>query len=324
MKKRMPGEVSVLADIAKIFRFPADRRLLLGPGDDCAVLRHSPARELVITTDELVEGTHYLARFAAPEDLARKLMRVNLSDLAAMGAVRPVACVVGAGLRRDTAPDFVRRFIRELKKEALRFKLSVAGGNLAGARENHFYMTVWGEAAMGELVLRRGAAPGDLLLNIGALGEAAAGLEILKAGKAAEIKKYSGLVRSFWQPRPMLEAGRLISRHKLATAMMDNSDGLLSSARDLARAGRARVILSPGEGACSPELRGYSAGKKKDWRGYAISGGEDYGLIFSARPDKLSRIKKSLPGVAVVGRFEAGCGVEIENFDGKVKSFGHF
>jgi len=324
VKKRMAGEAGVLKVIESVLRFPADRRLILGPGDDCAVVRHAPGRELVITTDELVEGTHYLGRFASPENLAGKLMRVNLSDLAAMGAVRPVACLAGAGLCRDTPPVFFSRFIRELKREALRFGISVAGGNLARARENHFYMTVWGEASRCGLVKRRGAAAGDLLLSVGPLGEAAAGLEILKRGSRAEAGKFPGLVRAFWRPRPMLEEGRRISRGRLATGMLDNSDGLFSSARQLAALARCRVILSPGEGACSPALRAYCAGKKKDWRSYAISGGEDYGLVFSARPEDLSKIKNALPRVLVVGRFERGRGAEAENLDGKVKSFEHF
>lgn len=324
MKKRIAGETSVLAEIEKTFRFPADRRLLLGPGDDCAVLRHVPGQDLVITTDEMVEGTHYLARFATPENIARKLMRINLSDLAAMGAVRPVSCVVGAGLRKDTPADFLRRFIRTLKTEALRFGISVAGGNLAGAREDHFYMTVWGEARLRELVTRYGAKPGDLLLNIGPLGEAAAGLEILKQGQAAEIKKFPALVRSFWAPRPQLAEGRLIGARGLATAMLDNSDGLLRSAGIISSLSRCRVLLSPGERACSRALRAWCAAGKKDWRSYAISGGEDYGLVFSARPELLGKIKSLLPGAAVVGRLEKGAGVEVENFNGKVKSFEHF
>jgi len=324
MKKRMSGEAVVLERIEKIFRFPADRRLLLGPGDDCAVLRHAPGSDLVITTDEMVEGTHYLARFASPENIARKLMRINLSDLAAMGAVRPVSCVVGAGLRRDTQADFLRRFIRTLKAEALRFGISVAGGNLAGAREDHFYMTVWGEAGRRGLVTRYGAKPGDLLLNIGPLGEAAAGLEILKRGQGTEIKEFPGLVRSFWTPRPLLAEGGLIGRKGLATAMLDNSDGLLRSAAIISGLSRCRVILSPGEKACSRALRAWCAGKKKNWRSYVISGGEDYGLVFSARPALLGKIKTLLPGATVVGRLEEGAGAQVENFNGKVKSFEHF
>jgi len=324
MKTRKSGEARLLEHIEKTFRFPLDRRLLLGPGDDCAVLRHLPGRDLVITTDEIVEGTHYLARFATPEDLARKLTRINLSDLASMGEVKPVSCVVGAGLRKNTPEDFILRFMAELKAEALRFGISIAGGNLAGAREDHFYMTVWAESGRSKLVTRYGAKPGDLLFNIGPLGLAAAGLEILMGGTAAEKRKFSGLVKAFWRPEPMLKAGALLGREGLASAMLDNSDGLARSAAIISELSRCRVIVSPGEGVCSPDLRAYSALKKKPWRHYAVNGGEDYGLIFTAPVKSLARIKELLPAASVVGRLEKGSGYEVENFNGKVKSFEHF
>ncbi len=324
MKNKKRGESRLLEHIEKTFKFPLDRRLLLGPGDDCAVLRHGAGRDLVITTDEIVEGTHYLARFASPEDLARKLTRINLSDLASMGEVKPVSCVVGAGLRKDTPKDFTFRFMAELKAEALRYGISIAGGNLAGARENHFYMTVWGESGRSELVTRYGAKPGDLLFNIGPLGLAAAGLEILMGGAAAEKKKFPGLIKAFWRPEPMLKAGALIGSKGLASAMLDNSDGLARSAGIISELSCCRVIVSLGEGACAAELRAYSSLKKKPWRHYAVNGGEDFGLVFTAPELELARIKKLLPAASVVGRLEKGSGLEIENFNGKVKSFEHF
>ncbi len=324
MKKKKSGEARLLEHIEKNFRFPGDRRLLLGPGDDCAVLRHAKGRDLVITTDEIVEGTHYLPRFASPEDLARKLTRINLSDLASMGDVKPVSCVVGSGLRGDTPPEFTIRFMKALKAEALRFGISIAGGNLSRARENHFYMTVWGETGRGKIVTRYGAGPGDLLFNIGPLGLAAAGLEILMRGSAAEKKRFPGLAKAFWRPEPMLAAGALIGREGLASAMLDNSDGLARCAAIISELSRCRVIVSPGEAVCRPELRAYSASRARPWRQYAISGGEDYGLVFTAPPGKLERIKKLLPAADVVGRVEKGSGAEIDNFNGKIKSFEHF
>jgi len=324
MARKKSGEARLLEHIEKTFRFPGDQRLLLGPGDDCAVLRHAAGRDLVITTDEMVEGTHYLARFATPEDIASKLTRMNLSDLASMGDVRPVSCVVGSGLKKDTPPEFTRRFMKQLKAEALRYGISIAGGNLAGARENHFYMTVWGETGRGKVVTRYGAKPGDLLFNVGQLGLAAAGLEILMKGSPAEIKKYPALIKAFWRPEPMLAAGALIGREGLASAMLDNSDGLARSAAILSDLSKCRVIVSPGEGACAPVLRAYSAARGKAWRHYALTGGEDYGLIFTAGTEKLAKIKRLLPAAVVVGRVEKGGGAEIENYDGKIKSFEHF
>ncbi|OGR38936.1 MAG: thiamine-phosphate kinase [Elusimicrobia bacterium GWA2_64_40] len=322
-KKKTGGEARLIEHIEKTFRFPSDRRLLLGPGDDCAVLRHGAGRDLVITTDEMVEGTHYLARFATPEDIARKLMRINLSDLASMGDVQPVSCVVGSGLRKDIPPDFTRRFMKALKAEALRYGISIAGGNLAGARENHFYMTVWGEAGTTPMVTRYGARPGDLLFNVGPLGQAAAGLELLMKGGAAP-KKFPGLIKAFWRPEPQLAAGALLGGRRLATAMLDNSDGLARSAAIISELSGCRVIVSVGEGACAPELRACSASAGRPWRHYAVNGGEDYGLVFTAPEKNLGAIKKLLPAAYVVGRVEKGAGAVIENFNGKVKSFEHF
>jgi len=324
MKLYKKGEAGLLTYIEKHFRFPRDKRLILGPGDDCAVLRTTPGKELVITTDELVEGTHFLRRFSTPEDLARKLMRVNLSDLASMGRVRPVSCVVGSGLPKDLPADFVLRFIKTLKKEALKFGISVAGGNLTGAREMHFYMTVWGEADGKNIVTRYGARPGDILFSLGPLGESRAGLEILKRGRAAEKKRFERLVRGFWEPKPFLEEGALIGARGLASAMLDNSDGLGRSAVILSELSRCRVRLAPGEDAVSPALAAYAAAKGRSSREYVLSGGEDYGLIFTARPEKAGLVKKLLPAAAAVGRIEKGKGVIIEGYEGKIQSFRHF
>lgn len=318
------GEAGLLARIEKAFRFPRNRDLLIGPGDDCAVLRTAPGKALVITTDELVENTHFLRRFAAPEDLARKLVRINLSDLAAMGPVRPVSCVVGAGLPGALPADFALRFLRALKKEALSFGLTVAGGNLAGAREMHFYMTVWGEADRRKIVTRRGARPGDLLFNLGPLGESRAGLEILKGGRAAGKKKFSRLIGAFWAPKPFLKEGALIGECALAAAMLDNSDGLFRSAAILADISRCAVRLAPDASAVSPALLAYARAKGADWREYAVNGGEDYGLVFAVRPARAGLVRRLLPGARIVGRLEKGRGVSVEGYDGKAEAFSHF
>ena len=322
MRIEAKGEAGFLSYIEKYLRFPRDRRMILGPGDDCAVLRPSPGKDLVVTTDELVENTHFLRGCSTPEELAVKLMRVNLSDLASMGRVKPVSCVVGAGLPKDMPADFVLRFLRSLKKEALEFGLGVAGGNLAGAREMHFYMTVWGEAAKGSVVTRYGARHGDILYNLGPLGEARAGLEILRKGGAGK-KKFGSLVRSFWKPKPFLREGAMIGTYGLASAMLDNSDGLFRSAEILSGLSKCRIRLNAGPELVSPALAAY-IGRGARWRGYVLSGGEDYGLVFTARPCKDALIGKLLPAARSVGRVEKGTGVVLENYEGKATSFSHF
>ena len=324
MKLSQKGESGILAHIEKYFRFPGDKRLILGPGDDCAVLRTTPGKELVITTDELVENTHFLRRFSTPEVLAKKLMRVNLSDLASMGSVKPVSCVVGAGLSKDLPEDFVLRFIKTLKQEALKFGLSIAGGNLTGARELHFYMTVWGEADAKSVVTRYGARPGDILYSLGPLGESKAGLEILRSGRAADKERFKKLVLSFWEPKPFLKEGALIGSRGLATAMLDNSDGLARSAQIISELSRCRVIVEAGPDAASPALAAYASARGRSWRDYAVSGGEDYGLVFTASPAKAALVKKLLPAAIAAGRIEKGSGTVMSGYEGKIQSFNHF
>lgn len=314
-------EKNILDDIEQSFSFQGNKDLLLGPGDDCAIL--APMKgNLVITTDEQVEGTHFLPG-SAPEDIACRLMRSNISDLAGMGYVRPVSCVAGAGLSSSLPDDFVRRFIQGLKKEAEHFGITIAGGNLAGARENHFYLTVWGEA-MAKPILRNGAKPGNLLAAIGPMGEARAALEILMHGNENKKQAYSGLVENFWRPVPQLEAGRILAQNEIATAMLDNSDGLYKSAAIIAERSGVRAVIDAEMVKPSTLLTEWCAEEGKDAVSYAIDGGEDYGLVFALPPDKLPELRKLLPQSIVIGHFETGKGTEIIKFHGKIKGFEHF
>lgn len=345
------SENDILKKIEEEFSFPGNDDLILGPGDDCAVLKPIKG-QLVITTDEQVEGTHFF-HGSEPEDIACKLMRSNISDLASMGNVRPISCLAGAALAPETQPDFIDRFIQQLKKEARHFGITIAGGNLAAARENHFYMTVWGEAQSAP-ILRDGTREGDILVNIGPLGEAKAALEAMQemknsgsnpinlrnlpdkfqdeysgidssaAKKAIEQTVYLQLLESFWRPEPQLKAGRIIAEECLAAAMLDNSDGLLKSSKILAERAGLKAVIDASQIKISDCLGKWCMAHGKNAKAYAIAGGEDYGLIFSMRKEKLPILKQKLPGAYQIGHFEKGSGADIENFDGKIEGFEHF
>lgn len=312
-------EEKIINFIEKTFTFRSSKELLLGAGDDCALLKPIKGN-FVITTDEQVEGTHFFSG-SAPEFIASKLMRVNLSDLAAMGNVRPISCVVGAGLKSNTPKIFIEKFVKALKKEANKFGLTVSGGNLAGARENHFYMTVWGEVNS-KPILRSTAKCGDFLANIGPLGEAKAALHLLK--KNSYSPAYGKLIKSFWQPMPQFKAAKILAENKIASAMLDNSDGLYKSAKILAEKSNLRVEIEADKIKTSKVFNTWCKENKINPLAFAIDGGEDYGLVFSVNPRKISLLKKLLPAAQIIGRFYKGCGIEIKNFEGKIESFEHF
>ncbi|MCK5582730.1 MAG: thiamine-phosphate kinase, partial [Elusimicrobiales bacterium] len=298
------NESRILDYIEDNFAVQKDKRLLIGPGDDAAVLKTKSGKVLVATTDEMVEGTHFLKGFDYPEKLAKKLLRINLSDLAAMGNVKPLSCLSGGGMPKNTPAPWIKKFIKTLNKEAEKFGLNLSGGNLARSKNLHMYLTVLGEADKSEIITRYGAKPGDELYSIGSLGESKAGLEIFLSGKKPKTLSEKKLIERFWEPKPMMEAGNILGRYKLANCMLDNSDGLLRSVKIIAGASKRQVVLSLKEKDISKELKEYALSKRKNCLDYAISGGEDYGLIFTASLKNKSRIKKLLPKARVIGRIE--------------------
>jgi thiamine-monophosphate kinase len=146
----------------------------------------------------------------------------------------------------------------------------------------------------------------------------------LKSGRSAVKKRFKRLLRSFWTPRPLLKEGAMIGERGLASAMLDNSDGLFRSARILSEASRCAVRLKIEKSAVSPVLLAYAGYRNRPWQEYAIAGGEDYGLVFTVRPAKAGLVRRLLPKAGIVGRVEKGSGVSVEGYEGKVASFEHF
>ena len=337
------GEWGLLEKLVPRLPGAGDRRFLVGPGDDAAVFRARPGTNAwVVTTDMLVEGVHFDLRWTSPEDLGWKSLAVNLSDLAAMGGVRPAVAVIAAGLPASTAVSFVERFYRGLGKLARRCGLAVAGGDTVRSDMVVISPAVLGELPRGRRVLRRsGARAGDVLMATGTLGDAAAGLKILQsrgrgilpalsaAGKtahgqdarAAAAERF--LARRLLRPEPRLDLAGKISQVPGVTAMMDSSDGLWRSARILARASGVGIRIESDLLPISPSLRSW-AGKKAS--GFALFGGEDYELILTAGP-RAARALEERGWARAVGQVTAGREVKVvPDIPGRSAAYGfeHF
>jgi len=316
-------EETILTLIESLSGRQKDSRLVIGPGDDCAVLKTSPGRQLVVTTDEMVEGTHFITPKGCAGPLASKLLRINLSDLASMGDVKPLSAVCAAGLPRDIGLEWVREFISTLFDECAAFGITLAGGNLARSATTHAGLTVFGEIRPGAAVLRSTAKPGDLLFGVGSAGESRAGLEMLLAKDLAAQKNYPSLLNAFWKPTPELSAGAALGSNRLATAMLDNSDGLLNSVQTLAAQSNCGAVLSVPPSACSSALADYCRGLGRDWKEYVLDGGEDYGLVFTVSPKKADALLKALPRVYPLGVMTEGNKVICDGYEQR-NSFEHF
>lgn len=308
--------------------------VLKGVGDDCAVLDPAQQSRLVVSTDVLVEGVHFRRRWMHPYFLGRKALLVNLSDLAAMGAV-PTACLLTLTLPPGLTGGFFRSFMDGFLEEVRRWKAPLVGGDLSRGSCVHVGVTIWGHLDTGEPVYRSTATEGDAVVLVGDVGLSAAGLNLLKREDPAELAAirteedlaaWAGdslrwrCLKAHYLPTPQIQAGDWLRRNGFASAMIDVSDGLridlqrLSGDSGLCFESGSRIPLEPGLTAHISEEA-------------ALTGGEDYALLATISADRLEHLRTEypphLPGWRQIGsvrRPVADCGAEGDSSNG----FDHF
>jgi thiamine-monophosphate kinase len=275
--------------------------VVVGVGDDAAVLRPAPGEDLVATVDAVVEGVHFGRGFTA-EDVGWKALAVNLSDLAAMGA-RPLHALVALGLPPGTPQATVRGIAAGLGRCARAHRTAIVGGNVTRARELSVTVTVLGAVPEGRAVLREGARPGDLVAVTGTLGDAALGLA-RGAPRALVLRQR--------RPTPRLAAGLALAG--LVRAAIDVSDGLAQDLGHLCRASGVGARIGLSDVPLSPAYR-RMARRLADPFEPALAGGEDYELAVALPPASLARARSAAARtgtpLTVIGRFVRGRGVRI-------------
>lgn len=315
-----------LGEFDRIARFFAP---LAGPGglgllDDAALLNCRAGHELVVTADAIVAGVHYLPNDPA-ELVARKLLRVNLSDLAAMGA-RPLHYLLTTALPRELGPDWVASFAEGLAQDQRRFGIDLLGGDsVSTAGPAVLSLTAIGEVAAGRAVRRSGARPGDLLWVSGTIGDAHLGLRLLR-GEHPELpgEHRAYLIRRFQIPDPRTELGPLLSRS--VHAMIDVSDGLLADLGHVCEASHVAAVVEVDLLPLSPAASAIAQGDP-GIRLQLAGGGDDYELLFSAPADTVEAIAalSSRVGIPItrIGRVEPGAGVRLIDGAGREIALDH-
>jgi len=284
MKLRSLGERELILSIREEFSAKG-RDLILGIGDDAAVIRGAEGLCL-LTTDLLIENVHFTASLHPPRYLGRKSLNVNLSDIAAMGG-RPRFALLGLALRKGLEKAWVRAFFGGLKAAAMEAGVTLVGGDISAAKRIVVSITVIGEA--GKFIRRSGARPGDLIFVSGYLGDAAAGLRLLRRGyRLGQDKIADHLLRAFLDPAPQIALGLALSRRKAANAMIDTSDGLSVDLLHLCEESGTGAEIDLDRLPLSPAIR---ALEKKPGR-LALHGGEDYQLLFTVSPGKAGFIAR--------------------------------
>jgi len=315
-----------LGEFERIARFFAP---LAGPGglgllDDAALIGYPAGRELVVTADAIVAGVHYLPD-DPPDLVARKLLRVNLSDLAAMGA-RPLYYVLTTALPPELGPGWLAGFAAGLSEDQRHFKVDLLGGDsVSTVGPAVLSLTAIGEVAVGKAVRRSGAKPGDLLCVSGTIGDAHLGLRLLRGAYselAAEPRSY--LIRRFQVPEPRTELGLRLTG--LAHAMIDISDGLVADLGHICETSQVAAVVELDLLPLSPAAR-VVAESNPAIRPCLAAGGDDYELLFTApaSAEKPLADLSSRLGIPItnIGRIEPGAGVRIVDADGRVITLDH-
>lgn len=257
--------------IRRYFSFSVPTGDDTGVGDDCALITPAAGHQLAVTTDTLVEGVHFPVD-ADPDRLARRALRVNLSDLAAMGA-EPVGATLAITLP-EVDEAWLEAFGAALAQDCEHYGCPLLGGDTTRGPLS-LTPTLLGRVPRGEALLRSGAAAGDRLYVTGTLGDARAGLECLQAGDTDDA-----LLARYWLPSPRLAAGVLLRR--FASAALDVSDGLLQDAGHIAAASDLVAEIQVDEMPLSEALR-RRAGEDRA-RLWGLTGGDDYELCFTVPP----------------------------------------
>jgi thiamine-monophosphate kinase len=278
-----------------------------GIGNDCAVLSLPRGHEALITTDFSLEDIHFRREWHPPDSVGHRCLARGLSDIAAMGGI-PRAAFLSLALPADLPQSWVDKFIAGLLKLAAQFSIPLAGGDTAQSPSGILAdIVVLGSVPTGQAILRSGAQPGDFLYVTGTLGSAVAALNQLRAGKKLRPRSHP----KHFYPEPRVAVGQFLRERKLAPAMIDISDGLST---DL-----GHICEESGTGAVVYAAALPAAAAGKDGLTLALHGGDEYELLFSARPEY--RIPKQIAGVPVtrIGEILSGKQMTLANADGQMQ-----
>ena len=294
MTSPLPAEFALIARHFASLAGPG----ALGLGDDAAVFAPPPGRELVVAADAMVAGVHFLPD--DPADLVgRKLLRVNLSDLAAMGAV-PLHYLMTVSAPRATPDAWFAGFAAGLAADQREFGLTLLGGDTTTTPGPlTLSLTILGHVAPGTALRRNGARDGDLIFVTGTIGDGALGL-LAARGELPDADGF--LAGRYRRPQPRLALGARL--HSIAHAAMDVSDGLVQDLSHLCRAAGLAAVIEAGRVPLSPPARA------ADRRELCLTGGDDYELLLAVPPERAAALAAASAATFIpvtrIGAFHAG------------------
>ena len=284
------------------------RRFGAGIGDDAAVIRASAEKEIVITADLLVEDVDFRRTTTPALLLGHKALAVSLSDIAAMGA-RPRWTLISIGVPDDVwQTEFVDQFYEGLSNLANRYDVQLIGGDTSRTNEKVVIDSiVLGEASVGKAVKRSGAQPGDQIFVTGSLGGAAAGLRLIERGAHLaeqnladeDSQKIDHVLLRQLRPDARVGWGMVLGEERIATSMIDVSDGLSSDLNHLCTASGVGAFIESSLLPIDHQVVELCGRRALDPLQHALHGGEDFELLFTVRAGDVARLPRRVDGVGI-------------------------
>ena len=282
--------------------------IITGIGDDAAVFRGNSGKETIVSVDLLIEDIDFRRTTTPPYLLGHKALAVSLSDLAAMGS-RPLFALVSIGIPEDVwQTDFVDRMYDGWLNLANRYGVQLIGGDTSRAHEHIVIDSIAiGECSAGMAVKRMGASAGDQIFVTGSLGAAAAGLRLIERGAHLaeqnlgdeDSQKLDHVLLRQLRPEPRVGWGIVLGEERLATAMIDLSDGLSSDLNHLCEASKVGALIDAALLPIDERVVELCGRRALDPLQLALHGGEDFELLFTVKPENVARLPKRVDGVEI-------------------------
>jgi len=320
MKVSELGEFGLIDLLAKMAYGAQDKeieawqQLILGIGDDAAAWYGDASIQLA-TVDSLIQDVHFSLGIASWEELGWRAMAANLSDIAAMGGL-PQYALVSLALPDSTEVEDVTALYRGMIELAQQFEVAIVGGDISGASLLVINITILGSTkSQAQHILTRSAAKaGEKVAVTGYLGTAAAGLEVLSKHLSLEPEATASLKKAFLQPYPRIAEGQILVEQGVRTAI-DISDGLISDLSHICKASQVRARIEIDRVPVQTAVKANFADRALE---LALSGGEDYELLFTAGAEIIDKVKAaaSCP-ITVIGEITADKAGEITLVDGE-------
>lgn len=283
------GEAGIIAKLTEGMLLNPEG-VLAAAGDDCAVIDSGGGLVWLVTTDLLMENVHFLRDRMTPGELGHKSLAVNLSDIAAMGGL-PRHAFLSLALSEEIDESFLDGFRGGFEDLARRYNVNLLGGDLSRSHSGlGISVTVVGEAAADSVLYRSGAGAGDRVYVTGTLGDSAAGLEkVLLRGPGGERDR---LERAHLTPAPRVEEGRFLAAGTAVTSCIDLSDGLATDLGHICRLSGVGAVIDEKSLPLSEEFRSQVTEDREQALRLALSGGEDYQLCFTVKPEQAADLER--------------------------------